>query len=102
MVRPKFPGICPGKDIISQAEGPGESPRKHHYFKSHTAKGTPQETEGTSSGRNKRYEEWEESSKWQDGQHSHFRQRSHRYRQESIGFGNLDVRVKLWVKIISH
>lgn len=31
-----------------------------------------------------------------------FQQRSHKYSQESIGFGNLDVRVKLWVEIISH
>lgn len=31
-----------------------------------------------------------------------FQQRSHKYRQESIGFGHLDVRVKLWVQIISH
>lgn len=97
-----FLGFSQEKRIISQAEGPWASPKKYHYFQSHTAKGAPRETEGTSSGRNKHCEEWEESSSGRMLNILSFQQRSHKHRQESIGFGHLDVRVKLWVQIISH
>lgn len=98
---PSFLGFAQEKYIISQAEGPGGSPKKHHYFKSHTAKVLHKKRKelpvvGISNVRR------EERSKWQDGHHSHFQQRSHKYSQESIGFGNLDVRVKLWVEVISQ
>lgn len=72
MVWPKFPGICPGKCYHLSDRASRREPYKHRYLKSHTAKGTSQETEGTSSGRKTQCEEWQESSKWQDGQQSHF------------------------------
>lgn len=97
-----FLGFSQEKHIISQAEGPWASPKKYHYFQSHTAQGTPRETGGASSGGNKHCEEREQSSSGRMLNILSFQQRSHKYRQESIGFGNLDVRVKLWVQIISH
>lgn len=99
---PSFLGFAQEKCIISQAEGPRGSPKKHHYFKSHTAKVLHKKQKelpvvgisNVSCGR-----------KVPSGRMVNiliFQQRSHKYSQESIGFGNLDVRVKLWVESISH
>lgn len=99
---PNFLGFAQEKYIISQAEGPGGSLKKRHYFKSHTAKVLHKKRKelpvvGMSNVRSGR--------KVPSGRMVTiliFQQMSHKYSQESTGFGNLDVRVKLWVEVISH
>lgn len=64
-------------------------------YKSQTAKGTPQETEGTSSGRKSNVRSGKRVPSGRMVNIRIFQQKSHKNRQESIGFGNPDVRVKL-------
>lgn len=95
---PSFLGSA--QEIISLGRGPRGSTKKHHYLKFHIAKGIHKKQEVPVGGLNNVRSG--KRSKWQDGQHSHFPAELTQEQTKVHGFGNLDVRVKLWVEIISH